>query len=76
MEISKAKLGEDHPSTLSSMANLAFTWKSSGHDAEAINLLRDCLAKQKQTHGLNHPITLYNSETLLEWETEGLYINA
>jgi hypothetical protein len=30
---------EDHPDTLKSMANLAFTWQSSAHDAEAINLL-------------------------------------
>jgi hypothetical protein len=58
------------------MANLAFTWKSSGHDAEAISLLRNCLAKQKQILSLNHPNTLSNSATLLEWETEDLNINA
>ncbi|CAG8283492.1 unnamed protein product [Penicillium nalgiovense] len=54
------------------MANLAFTWKSSAHDAEAIGLLRDCLTKQKQTLGLNHPATLSNSETLLKWETDAI----
>ncbi|KAJ5128088.1 hypothetical protein N7448_008867 [Penicillium atrosanguineum] len=37
METRKTKLGEDHPDTLTSMANLAFTWKSSGHDAKAVN---------------------------------------
>ncbi|KAJ6050177.1 hypothetical protein N7444_006893 [Penicillium canescens] len=68
METRKMKLGEDHPSTLTSMANLAFAWKSSGQDAEAINLLRNCLAKQKQTLGLNHPEILANSEALVKWE--------
>ena len=72
METRKTKLGEDHPDTLTSMANLAFTWKSSAHDAEAINLLRDCLTKQKQTLGLNHPTTLSTSETLSEWETKAI----
>ncbi|KAJ5737306.1 uncharacterized protein N7483_002431 [Penicillium malachiteum] len=76
MEMSKTKLGEDHPHTLSSMANLAFTWKSSAHDVKAINLLRDCLTKQKQALGLNHPTTLSTSETLVEWETERLDMNA
>jgi hypothetical protein len=47
VETRKTKLGEDHPGTLESMANLAFTRKSSAHDVEAINLLRDCLIKQK-----------------------------
>ena len=66
----KSKLGEDHPDTLNSMANLAFTWKSSAHNDETISLLRECLTKQKQTLGLSHPTTLSNSETLLEWEIE------
>ncbi|CAG8947721.1 unnamed protein product [Penicillium salamii] len=76
METRKTKLGEDHPNTLRSMANLAFTWKSSPHDAKAINLLRDCVTKQKQTFGPNHPITLLNSDTLLEWEAESSNMNA
>jgi hypothetical protein len=52
------------------MANLAFTWKSSAHDAEAIALLRTCFTKQKQILGLSHPTTLSSSGTLLEWEVE------
>jgi hypothetical protein len=39
MEARKAKLGDDHPSTLTSIGNLAFTWKSSGRNDEAIHLL-------------------------------------
>ena len=30
METRKRKLGADHPSTLTSMNNLAFTWKEQG----------------------------------------------
>ncbi|OQD78899.1 hypothetical protein PENANT_c073G06444 [Penicillium antarcticum] len=74
MDFRKTKLGEDHPDTLTSMANLAFTWKSSGHTTRALHLLRDCVTKQKQMLGGNHHQTLSNSETLLEWETEGLNI--
>jgi hypothetical protein len=57
---------KDHPDALTSMANLPLNWKPLDHDAEAVNLLRNCLAKQKQTLGL--PIrTLYpHSEALLE----------
>ena len=72
METYKAKLGEDHPDTLTSMSNLAYTWKSSGRDAEAIDLLQNCLAKRKQIIGLNHPDTLSTSETLLEWKRKRL----
>lgn len=72
METRKTKLGEDHPDTLMSMANLAFTWKSAGQQANAINLLRLCVAKQQLIIGRGHPNTVTNSNTLLEWETEEL----
>lgn len=51
------------------MANLAFPWKSSGRDTEAINLLRNCKCKQEQRLGSFHPSTVYSSEILLEWES-------
>ncbi|KAL6228890.1 hypothetical protein BDW75DRAFT_246232 [Aspergillus navahoensis] len=70
METRKTKLRAEHPDTLTSMANLAFTWKSSGHNTRALDLLRDCLAKQRQILGLNQPVYVSNSQTLLEWETE------
>ncbi|KAJ5688715.1 hypothetical protein N7462_003107 [Penicillium macrosclerotiorum] len=61
METRKKKLGEDYPDTLSRMANLALTWKSSGRDTETINLLRYYLTKQKETFGVKHWQTLANS---------------
>jgi hypothetical protein len=76
METRKTKLGEDHPDRLSSMANLAFTCKSSGHNAQAIDLLRNCLAKQRQKLGLDHTLTLSTSRTLLAWETDSLKISS
>lgn len=39
----KRVLGEEHPNTLTSMANLAFTWKGYGQDAKAIELMEKCL---------------------------------
>jgi len=57
----KKKLGVDHPDTFMNMVGLAFAWKSSGHGTQALNLLRDCLAKQKQILGLNHHQTLSRS---------------
>ena len=47
METSKTKLGADHPDTLTSMANLAFTWKSTGQHGKAIDMLRTCVLKQQ-----------------------------
>lgn len=63
------KLGADHPDTLTSMANLAFTLQSAGRHSQAIDLLRTCVAKQQQILGPAHPNTESNSITLLKWET-------
>ncbi|KAJ5985841.1 hypothetical protein N7522_013037, partial [Penicillium canescens] len=60
----KTKLGKDHPDMLRSMQNLACIWKRSGKTADAINLATDCLAKQKQVIGSNHPHTMLCSEIL------------
>lgn len=58
MENRKTKLGVDHPATLMSMVNLSFTWKSSGYNTQAFELLRDCLAKQRQILRVNHYHTI------------------
>ncbi|KAJ5496696.1 hypothetical protein N7463_008683 [Penicillium fimorum] len=76
METRKTKLGDDHPDTLASMTNLAFTWKFSDQSANALGLLLACLAKQDKALGPNHPQTLSNLEALLESETEGLNMDA
>ncbi len=43
METRKTKLGADHPSTLTIMTNLAFTWKSLGRHADALALMESCV---------------------------------
>ncbi|CAI7618642.1 unnamed protein product [Penicillium viridicatum] len=76
METRKTKLGVDHPDTLTSMANLAFTWESTGQHAKSINLLQTCVIKQRRVLGPTHPDTVSNDNTLLEWETVQLAIEA
>jgi hypothetical protein len=74
MEIRKRVLGAEHPSTLTSMANLAYTWKEQGRDAEAIHLIAQCLAVQMRILGADHPNTHNSLATLVEWQTENLNI--
>jgi hypothetical protein len=69
METRKRKLGADHPDTLTSMANLAFTLESTGRHCEAIDLIRICVTKQQWIFGRAHPDTVSYSGTLLAWET-------
>jgi hypothetical protein len=55
METSKTKLGADHPDTLTSMNNLAFTWKGQGRDKEALTLIEECVIARTRMLGTNHP---------------------
>ncbi|PSN58820.1 hypothetical protein BS50DRAFT_344740, partial [Corynespora cassiicola Philippines] len=70
MKTSKTKLGDDHPDTLTSMANLAFTWKRQGRHAEAIALMRQCVQSRYRKLGVNHPDFISSSATLAKWEGE------
>jgi Tetratricopeptide repeat len=47
MNTRKRVLGQEHPDTLTSMCNLAFTWKSQGRDVEAFELLNEYFLLQK-----------------------------
>ena len=55
METSKTKLGVYHPDTLTSMNNLAFTWKGSGKEIEAVSLMEESVQLQKRILGVNRP---------------------
>jgi Tetratricopeptide repeat len=68
IEIQKRALCE--LTMLSSMGNLAYTWKGMGRDAEAMRLLEECVQKQKRILGVDHPDTLSPSATLARWKTE------
>lgn len=53
------------------MQNIAIIiWQLSGKSADAIHLIRDCLAKEEQALGYSHPRAMGNSEMLREWEAE------
>ena len=72
----KNKIGENHVLTVSTMCNLAVVWKFSGRDNEAIDLLRDCAIRQRETIGPDHPDTQHTFQVLLEWETANLNISS
>ncbi|PCG88113.1 Tetratricopeptide-like helical [Penicillium occitanis (nom. inval.)] len=72
MEMRERVLDVEHPYTLSSMANLAFTLKEQGRRAEAINLLQNCERLQMKILGIRHPDTLMTSTALISWQTERL----
>ncbi|KAK4173429.1 hypothetical protein QBC36DRAFT_335835, partial [Triangularia setosa] len=66
METSKTKLGADHPDTLMSMANLAFTWKSQGRHSDALALIEECAQARQRLLGAKHPETLSSLATVAE----------
>jgi hypothetical protein len=70
METSKRVRGPEHPQTLTSMANLAFTWKAIGRRAEAFKLMDECVQLRRQVVGVGHPDFLSSSETLSRWQSE------
>jgi hypothetical protein len=63
-------LGAEHPGTLTSMHNLAFTWKDLERQTEAIKLLDECVELRKRVVGVNHPDFLSSSSALIAWRTE------
>ena len=71
METSRRVLGQEHPSTLTSMANLAFTWNGQCRAAEAMSLMEICVQLQKRVLGPEHPDAGASFATLREWEGKG-----
>ena len=58
IEIEKRILGEEHPSTLTSMANLATTYADQGRWQEAEELDVRVIEIRKRVLGEEHPSTL------------------
>ena len=54
----KAVLGENHPTTLTTMNGLANTYGHLGKHSDAVDLLKQCLDKRKVILGENYPQTL------------------
>ena len=64
MEIRKEKLGADHPSTLTSMANLAETYRNQGRLDEAEKLGVQVMEILQEKLGADHPFTLTSMANL------------
>src|SRR5438552_15443752 len=64
METRKTKLGADHPSTLTSMNNLASTWRSRGRHEDALVLMERCVQARKRDLGPRHPHTISSMATV------------
>ncbi|KAK0701310.1 hypothetical protein B0H67DRAFT_500785, partial [Lasiosphaeris hirsuta] len=67
-DICSRVLGEKHPNTLTSMANLASTWKSLCRLKEALHLIRRCVEFQQQILDPDHPYTVSTFSRLRQWE--------
>jgi hypothetical protein len=71
-EVNKRVLGAEHPSTLTSMSNLAYMWKGQDRREEAVVLIRECLQLRERVLGTEHPSTLSSRMILTKWEMEDL----
>ncbi|KAK5694971.1 hypothetical protein LTR17_024732 [Elasticomyces elasticus] len=60
----KRVLGKEHPSTLTSMANLASTYSDQGKSKEAAELSEQVLVVRKRVLGEEHPSTLTSMANL------------
>ncbi|KAF2834982.1 hypothetical protein M501DRAFT_943158, partial [Patellaria atrata CBS 101060] len=74
METRKRVLGEEHPNTLTSMNNLAFTFKLQGRKDDAILLMRQCSQLQKQILGPQHSYVISSVAILDQWQLENVDI--
>ena len=69
METRKRVLKEEHPDTLSSMANLAATYRKQGRWDEAIELMQVVVNLRTKIIGVNHPATLGAVDLLKKWSS-------
>jgi hypothetical protein len=66
LALKKAKLGPNHPDTLSSMHNLSISYAALGRHADAYNLREETLMLRKAKLGPDHPDTLKNMWSVAE----------
>ena len=71
METSKGVLGQDHPDTLTSMANLASTYRNQARWKEAEELFVKVMEARKGVLGQDHPDTLTSLANLaFTWKSQ------
>jgi tetratricopeptide (TPR) repeat protein len=66
LSITEQVLGPDHPSTASSLNNLAWLYQSQGRYSQAIPLAERALAIREQALGSDHPNTATSLNNLAE----------
>ncbi|MEM8503459.1 MAG: tetratricopeptide repeat protein [Cyanobacteria bacterium P01_D01_bin.1] len=77
VEISKAELGDRHPSTATSLNNLALLYESQGRYSDAEPLYLDALAIRKAELGDRHPDTALGLNNLAAlYDSQGRYSEA
>ena len=77
LEMDQKILGEEHPSTLTSMGNLASSYWSLGRFDDAVGLEEHVLAAQKRILGEEHPHTLTSMGNLASsYRSLGRFDNA
>jgi hypothetical protein len=67
METRKTVLGAEHPDTLTSMANLAYTWESQGKFQPALALMNRCYELRSKVLGPTHPDAKFSFRALSGW---------
>jgi hypothetical protein len=67
IEITKKVLGDEHPDTLTSMANLAHTLELQSRHKEALDLIDLCFQSRQKVLGEQHPATQSTQRALNGW---------
>jgi hypothetical protein len=70
MQTMKTVLGDEHPDTLTSMHNLAFTLQSQACRKEALALMETCFQLRQQVLGEHQHDTQSSLATLNGWRAE------
>jgi hypothetical protein len=70
MQTRKRVLTDEHPHTLLSMHNLAFTLQSQARHEEALALMERCSQLREQVLGEQHPDTQSSLNMLSDWRAE------
>jgi hypothetical protein len=72
MEKEKEALGEGHPSTLTSIVNLAFMLRVLGRRQSASKLISSCVVKSSDVLGVDHPDARAYWRLKTQWEKEDI----
>ncbi|MGH3813713.1 MAG: FxSxx-COOH system tetratricopeptide repeat protein, partial [Pseudonocardiaceae bacterium] len=64
LDLRRSALGDDHPDTLDSAANLALGLRGVGHYEQALELTEDTITRRRRVLGYDHPHTLESAANL------------